>query len=136
MYDYGEIGHFWVKGAEYLRQIEYKIAIVRDKLDYLEKNTVIRSRRSLQHLQTFPHESLLLSGGFGAVYCSERGSVDTVCGGSRGDTGTCSCSKRRKIIEKPAVLSKISMEMDGKKNCTNVGRTESMQQLQIFYWKN
>ena len=35
LYDYGEIGHFWVKGAEYLRQIEYKIAIVRDKLDYL-----------------------------------------------------------------------------------------------------
>jgi len=32
LYDYGEIGHFWVKGAEYLRQIEYKIAIVRDKL--------------------------------------------------------------------------------------------------------
>ena len=34
LYDYGEIGHFWVKGAEYLRQIEYKIAIVRDKLDF------------------------------------------------------------------------------------------------------
>ena len=34
LYDYGEIGHFWVKGAEYLRQIEYKIAIVRDKLFY------------------------------------------------------------------------------------------------------
>ena len=35
LYDYGEIGHFWVKGAEYLRQIEYKIAILRVYLYYL-----------------------------------------------------------------------------------------------------
>lgn len=27
LYNYGEIGHFWVEGYEYLRQLEYRIAI-------------------------------------------------------------------------------------------------------------
>ena len=35
LYNYGEIGHFWVEGYEYLRQLEYRIAILRDKLEYL-----------------------------------------------------------------------------------------------------
>ena len=35
LYDYGEIGHFWVKEYEYLRQLEYRLAIMRDKYDYL-----------------------------------------------------------------------------------------------------
>ena len=35
LYNYGEIGHFWVPGYEYLRQLEYRIAIARDKLEYL-----------------------------------------------------------------------------------------------------
>ena len=30
-YDYSQIGHFWMKGYEYLRQLEYRIAILRDK---------------------------------------------------------------------------------------------------------
>ena len=30
LYNYGEIGHFWVKGYEYLRQLEYTFAILRD----------------------------------------------------------------------------------------------------------
>lgn len=31
-YDYSQLGHFWMKGYEYLRQLEYRIAILRDKL--------------------------------------------------------------------------------------------------------
>ena len=34
LYNYGEIGHFWVPGYEYLRQLEYRLAIARDKLEY------------------------------------------------------------------------------------------------------
>ena len=54
LYDYGEIGHFWVKGAEYLRQIEYKIAIVRDKLDYLGVKYCNQTERKLAVLADFP----------------------------------------------------------------------------------
>ncbi|MDO4599150.1 MAG: DUF3878 family protein [[Ruminococcus] gnavus] len=54
LYDYGEIGHFWVKGAEYLRQIEYKIAIVRDKLDYLGEEYCNQIERKLAALADFP----------------------------------------------------------------------------------
>lgn len=54
LYDYGEIGHFWVKGAEYLRQIEYKIAIVRDKLDYLGEESCNQIERKLAVLADFP----------------------------------------------------------------------------------
>ena len=54
LYDYGEIGHFWVKGAEYLRQIEYKIAIVRDKLDYLGAKYCNQTERKLAVLADFP----------------------------------------------------------------------------------
>ena len=35
LYNYGEIGHFWISGYEYLRQIEYKASIIRDKREYL-----------------------------------------------------------------------------------------------------
>ena len=34
LYDYSWIGHFWVEGYEYLRQLEYRLAILRDKYDY------------------------------------------------------------------------------------------------------
>ena len=54
LYNYGEIGHFWVKGAEYLRQIEYKIAIVRDKLDYLGVKYCNQTERKLAVLADFP----------------------------------------------------------------------------------
>ena len=35
LFDYGHTGHFWVKGYEYLRQLEYRLAILHDKLEYL-----------------------------------------------------------------------------------------------------
>ena len=31
LYDYGKVGHFWVEGYEYLRQLEYRLAILRDR---------------------------------------------------------------------------------------------------------
>ena len=37
LYNYGNIGHFWVKGNENLRVLEYQIAILRDKYEYLGK---------------------------------------------------------------------------------------------------
>lgn len=54
LYDYGEIGHFWVAGDEYLRQIEYKIAILRDKLDYLGENCCNQAEQKLASLADFP----------------------------------------------------------------------------------
>ena len=35
LYEYAYTGHFWVKDYEYLRQLEYRLAILRDKYDYL-----------------------------------------------------------------------------------------------------
>lgn len=54
LYDYGEIGHFWVKGYEYLRQLEYRIAIIRDKLEYLGEEFCTEEEICLAHLANFP----------------------------------------------------------------------------------
>ena len=55
-YDYGKIGHFWVEGYEYLRQLEYRIAILRDKVDYLgeQKNCCTKEERKFALLAEFP----------------------------------------------------------------------------------
>ena len=58
LYNYGELGHFWVKGYENLRVMEYQIAILR-KLSFL-------------------------SGSTGEVYCSGGQSM----GGNGGSTGS------------------------------------------------
>lgn len=54
LYNYGKIGHFWVKGYEYLRNIEYKIAIVRDKREYLGEEYCNNQELKLAHLSDFP----------------------------------------------------------------------------------
>ena len=54
LYDYGEIGHFWVPGYEYLRQLEYRIAIARDKLEYLGEEFCTEEERALVQLADFP----------------------------------------------------------------------------------
>lgn len=54
LYDYGEAGHFWVKGYEYLRQLEYKIAILRDKWDYLGDTYCTEREQWLVKLSGFP----------------------------------------------------------------------------------
>lgn len=53
-YDYGEVGHFWMKGWEYLRLLEYRFAILRDKRDYLGENFCSREEIALSELTAFP----------------------------------------------------------------------------------
>ena len=54
LYDYGNIGHFWVKGYEYLRQLEYKCAILRDKLTYMGEDYCNETEIKLAALANFP----------------------------------------------------------------------------------
>ena len=53
-YDYGEVGHFWMKGWEYLRLLEYRLAILRDKRDYLGESFCSREEVALSELTAFP----------------------------------------------------------------------------------
>ena len=53
-YNYGEIGHFWVKDYEYLRQLEYRLAILRDKCKYLGSDAAGDEERSLAKMADFP----------------------------------------------------------------------------------
>lgn len=54
LYDYGKIGHFWMEGYEYLRQLEYKIAILRDKMLYLGEEYCLEPEKDLAALADFP----------------------------------------------------------------------------------
>ena len=53
LYDYGEIAHFWVPKYEYLRQLEYRIAILRDKYEYLGPEYCTPEEQKLAHLANF-----------------------------------------------------------------------------------
>ena len=53
-YEYGETGHFWVKDWEYLRRLEYLIAIVRDKCMYLGTPYCSETEQKLAALADFP----------------------------------------------------------------------------------
>lgn len=54
LYNYGDVGHFWVKGYEYLRLLEYRLAILRDKCDYLDMDCSTPEERKLAALVEFP----------------------------------------------------------------------------------
>lgn len=54
LYNYGEIGHFWVKGYEYLRQLEYRIAILWDKYEYMGEGCCNEEEQRLAWLAKFP----------------------------------------------------------------------------------
>lgn len=54
LYEYGGIAHFWVHGYEYLRLLEYQIAILRDKYDYLGENYCTNIEKKLAQLADFP----------------------------------------------------------------------------------
>lgn len=54
LFDYGKVGHFWVRGYEYLRQLEYRIAILRDKREYLGEKFCSEEERKLSYLAEFP----------------------------------------------------------------------------------
>ncbi|MCF0132399.1 MAG: DUF3878 family protein [Blautia sp.] len=54
LYNYGEIGHFWVRDYEYLRVLEYRLAILKDKLDYLGEKSCTQKEKKLALLAGFP----------------------------------------------------------------------------------
>ena len=53
-FDYGCMGHFWVKGYEYLRILEYRLAILSDKCEYLGEKATSDTERKLAKLVHFP----------------------------------------------------------------------------------
>ena len=86
LYDYGKVGHFWVEGYEYLRQLEYRLAILRDKRDYLGE--VSPSCR----VSTI--KLLLLSCSTREVYCTKRKSMDAIRKCNPRDDGICKADRR------------------------------------------
>lgn len=54
LYNYGDIGHFWLKGYEYLRILEYRLAILSDKCEYLGEKATSDTERKLAKLVHFP----------------------------------------------------------------------------------
>ena len=54
LYEYGNIAHFWVPGYEYLRLLEYQLAILRDKIAYLGEDYCTDTEKQLVHLADFP----------------------------------------------------------------------------------
>lgn len=54
LYEYAYTGHFWVKEYEYLRQLEYRLAILRDKYDYLGEAYCTEEEIKLASLVDFP----------------------------------------------------------------------------------
>jgi hypothetical protein len=54
LYNYGDIGHFWLKGYEYLRILEYRLAILNDKCEYLGEKATSDTERKLAKLVHFP----------------------------------------------------------------------------------
>mgnify|MGYP003231949377 CR=1 FL=1 len=53
-FNYGCMGHFWVKGYEYLRQLEYQLADVRDKYRYLGSSACTKKEIIFMQLADFP----------------------------------------------------------------------------------
>lgn len=72
LYDYGQIGHFWVEGYEYLRQLEYKIAILRDKREYLGEECCSKEEIRLSELSGFPPSSYLFYPAAPMAYVREK----------------------------------------------------------------
>ena len=54
LFNYGKNGHFWVKEYEYLRQLEYRIAILADKREYLGEEFCSKEEQKLSRLAEFP----------------------------------------------------------------------------------
>lgn len=54
LYNYGKNGHFWIRGFEYLRQIEYKVSIISDKYNYLGEESCTEGEKKLASLKNFP----------------------------------------------------------------------------------
>ena len=53
-YNYGKLGHFWIKGYEHLRVLEYQVAIVWDKMCYIGKESCTDNELKIASLKQFP----------------------------------------------------------------------------------
>lgn len=53
-YNYGKTGHFWIKGYEYLRVLEYQAAIVWDKMCYIGEDACTANELRIASLKQFP----------------------------------------------------------------------------------
>lgn len=53
-YNYGKTGHFWIKGYEDLRVLEYQAAIVWDKMCYIGKASCTDEELKIASLKQFP----------------------------------------------------------------------------------
>ena len=53
-YNYGKIGHFWIRGDEHLRVLEYQVAIVWDKMCYIGENSCTDEELKIASLKQFP----------------------------------------------------------------------------------
>ena len=80
LYEYAYTGHFWVKGYEYLRQLEYRLAILRDKYDYLGEEYCTEEEKRLAALVEFPPLNY-------CCYPAVPGKVYRAAGGSLGSVG-------------------------------------------------
>lgn len=54
LYEYAYTAHFWVKKYEYIRQLEYRLSILRDKHDYLGAEYCTEEEKKLAALVEFP----------------------------------------------------------------------------------
>lgn len=54
LFNYGCMGHFWIEGYEYLRQLEYQLADIRDKYRYLGDEVCSDKELLLMKLADFP----------------------------------------------------------------------------------
>lgn len=54
LFNYGCMGHFWIDGYEYLRQLEYQFADIRDKYRYLGDEVCSDKEMLLMKLADFP----------------------------------------------------------------------------------
>lgn len=60
LFDYGKTGHFWVDGYEYLRQIEFRIAILQGQAGIPRRGVLHRGRNASGIAGQFPAAQFLL----------------------------------------------------------------------------
>ena len=78
LYNYGDVGHFWVKGYEYLRILEYRLAILSDKCEYLGEKATSDTERKLVKLVHFPPLNYTCYPAVsGKIYCPDGRSVES-----------------------------------------------------------
>lgn len=77
LYDYSQMGHFWVEKYEYLRQLEYRFAILRDKYEYLGEMFCTKEEKELVILTEFPPLNYCCYPAVSLRYISERADVWT-----------------------------------------------------------